>query len=146
VVVVRPIVKSGPHADEKKAPVKTPVMKVVVMEAGEVREGVAGECRSGEDMRRKHMAAETMARKSVAAEARVAAEAAMPASAATTAMTAAMCNGAGRQQRRAERNGRSERNTRHLQPHESLTSLCRCCLFVGGSCHAAPRIVIVAST
>jgi len=89
------------HAGEEKAPVKAPVMKVVVMEAGEVREGVAGECGPGKDMRRKHVAAEPVARKSVATKAGAAAEAAksaMPASAATTAMTApaAMRDGAGR--------------------------------------------------
>ena len=77
------------------------------MEAGEVREGVAGECGPGKDMRRKHVAVESIARKRVATKARAAAEAAksaMPASAAvttttaTTAMTApaAVRDGAGR--------------------------------------------------
>src|SRR6516162_3751884 len=107
VVVVRPIVESRAHAGEEKAPVKTPVMKVVVMKAGEAREGVAGECGPGKDMRRKHVAVESIARKRVATKARAAAEAAksaMPASAAvttttaTTAMTApaAVRDGAGR--------------------------------------------------
>ena len=50
VIVVRPIVKSGPDAGEEKAPVKTPVVKVVVMEAGDVREGVPGECMRSESM------------------------------------------------------------------------------------------------
>jgi hypothetical protein len=78
-------------------------MKVVVMKAGEAREGVAGECGPGKGMRRNNVAAEPMARKSVATKARAAAEAAksaMPASAAvtTTAMTtpAAVRDGAGR--------------------------------------------------
>jgi hypothetical protein len=76
----------------------------------------------------------------------------MPACAAVTAATtaaavtapAAMRDGAGRPCRRAERNGRSEHSTHHLQPHESLTSLCRRRLFVGSSLTAAPQIVIVA--
>jgi hypothetical protein len=159
VVVIRPVVKSGPHAGEEKAPVKTPVMKVIVMKAGEAREGVAGKCPAADDMGRKHLTAETTARKSAArksmpTKARVAGEAAksaMSASATVTTTTAtvtapaAMRAGTGRPYRRAERNGRSERNARHLQPHESLTSLSRCCLFASNSFAAAPRIVIVAS-
>jgi len=121
------------------------MVKVIVMEVSEVREGVTDECVAGDDMRRKHLTAEATARKSVATEARVAGEAAksaMPASAAVTTTTtataamtapAAMRDSAGRPYRRAERNGRGERNTRRLQPHESLTSLSRCCLLVGSS-------------
>jgi len=48
VVVVRPIVKSGPDAGEEKAPVETPVAKVIVMEAGDVHEGVPSECMRSE--------------------------------------------------------------------------------------------------
>jgi hypothetical protein len=117
------------------------MVKVIVMEVSEVREGVTDECVAGDDMRRKHLTAEATARKSVATEARVAAKSAMPASAAvtTTTATAAMTtpaavrDSAGRPYRRAEGNGRGERNMRRLQPHESLTSLCQCCLFVGSS-------------
>jgi hypothetical protein len=125
---------------------KMPVMDVVVMEAGEMRERVTGECMAGDGMRRKHMAAETVAGKGVAAKASVAASAAAVATAAAvTAAAAAMCNGAGRPYRCAERNCRAERNASHRQPHENLTSLCRHYLFVGSSA-ANLRIVIVAST
>jgi hypothetical protein len=154
VVVVRPIVKSGPDAGEEKAPVKTPVVKVVVMEGGEMREGVFGECTRSErmpshDVWPHHMAAETVTGKGVAGKAGVPAEtavtgsAAMTATAAVTAPAAAMCDGAGRPNRCAERNGRGERNG-HLQPHESLTLLSS----VVGSLAAVPtnlRIVIVAA-
>jgi hypothetical protein len=129
-------------------------MKVIVMEVGEVRERVAGKCAAGDDMWRKHVTADTVARKSAATKARVAAEAAksaMPASAAVTTTaavtaSAAMRNGSGRPYRRAERNGRSERNVRHFQPHETLISLSRCCRFVGNFLPATLRIVIVAIT
>jgi hypothetical protein len=148
VVVIRSVVKSGPHAGEEKAPVKMPVMKVIVMKAGEAREGVAGKCLTAETTARK-----SAARKSMPTRARVAGEAAKSAMSASATVTttatvtapAAMRAGTGRPYRRAERNGRSERNARHLQPHESLTSLSRCCLFASNSFAAAPRIVIVAS-
>jgi hypothetical protein len=133
--------------------VKTPVVKVVVMEGGEAREGVPGECmRSesmpGDDVRPHHVAAEAVTGKSVAAKAGVPAEATVPAASAamtaTAAVTApaAMCDGAARPHRCAEHNGRGEHNG-HLQPHESLTSLSS----VVGSLSGPPanlRIVIVA--
>src|SRR5215831_18391432 len=54
-VIVRPIVESGPHAGEEEAPVKTPVMEVIVMESGEVREGMAAECRPCDHVLPHHM-------------------------------------------------------------------------------------------
>ena len=54
-VIVRPIVESGPHAGEEEAPVKTPVMEVIVMESGEVREGMAAECRPRDHVWPHHM-------------------------------------------------------------------------------------------
>ena len=127
---------------------ETPVVKVVVMEAGDVHEGVPGECmRSestpGDDVRPHHMTAVAVTGKpGVPAETTVPASAAMTATAAVTA-PAAMCDGAGRPNRCAERNGRGERNG-HLQPHESLTLL----RSVVGWLAAVPtnlRIVIVAA-
>jgi hypothetical protein len=115
--------------------VKTVVVKVVVMEPREVREGAAaermrGESMPGDDVRPYHVASEGVTGEGVAAKAAVPASAAM---AASTAMTtaAAMCHGAGRPNRGAERNCRSERNACHLQVHESLISLSQCFLFVG---------------
>jgi hypothetical protein len=109
--------------------VKTVVVKVVVMEPREVREGAAaermrGESIPGDDVRPHHVASEGVTGEGVAAKAAVPTSAAM-----TTA--AAMCHGAGRPNRGAERNCRSERNACHLQVHESLTSLGQCFLFVG---------------
>jgi hypothetical protein len=163
VVIVRPIVKSGPHAGEEKTPVKkTPMVKVIVMEISEVREGVTGKSVAGDDMRRKHLTAEATARKSVATKARVAGEAAksaMPTSAAVTTTTAtaamtasaAMRDSAGPPYRRAERNGRGEPNTRRLQPHEASLRcadvVCSLVAFPRGSpdCdrgkHAMPRTI-----
>jgi hypothetical protein len=133
---------------------ETPVVKVVVMEAGDVHEGMPGECmRSestpGDNVRPHHMTAVAVTGKSVAGKAGVPAETTVPASATmttTAAVTApaAVRDGAGRPNRCAERNGRGERNG-HLQPHESLTSL----RSVVGWLAAVPttlRIVIVAST
>ena len=72
---------------------ETPVVKVVVMEAGDVHEGVPGECmRSestpGDDVRPHHMTAVAVTGKSVAGKAGVPAETTVPASATMTTTAA----------------------------------------------------------
>jgi hypothetical protein len=125
VIIIRPIVISGPRAGEEKASVKA-MVKAIVMKPAETREGVAAEPVIGERMPGKCLRSKRVtAERTVTAEATVTGKATVTAATVTTSAavtaSATMCHGAVRPYRCAERNRRRERSVSRRPPHERLS-------------------------